>query len=50
MGMKETIFVFMGSDDTLQDEWAVMCAKTDIYANHLGEHIDKVWFQTHGAG
>ena len=40
----------MVSDDTLQDEWAVMCAKADIYANHLGEHIEKVWFQADGAG
>jgi hypothetical protein len=49
-GMKDVSFVFMVTDDTLQDEWAVMCAKADIYANHLGEHIEKVWCQADGAG
>jgi hypothetical protein len=49
-GMKDISFVFMVTDDTLQDEWAVMCAKVYIHSNHLGEQIEKVWFQAVGAG
>ena len=49
-GMKDVRFVFMVSDDTIQDEWEVMCAKADIYANHLDQRISKVWFQADGAG
>jgi hypothetical protein len=49
-GMKDTNFVFMVTDSTLQDEWSVLCAKADIYANHLDEQIEKVWLQADGAG
>jgi hypothetical protein len=40
-GMQDVSFVFMVIDDTLQDERAGMCAKADIYSNHLGEQIEK---------
>jgi hypothetical protein len=49
-GVKDVRFVFMVSDDSVQDEWEVMCAKSDIYTKHLPKHIEKVWFQSDGAG
>jgi hypothetical protein len=49
-GMKDVKFVFMVSDDTLQDEWEVMCGKAYIYSNHLPKEIKNVWFQADGAG
>jgi hypothetical protein len=49
-GLKDVRFVMMITDDTLQDEWSVMCAKHEIYSNHLPEFISKVKFQSDGAG
>ena len=41
-GMKDVKFVFMVSDDMLQDEWEVMCAKSHNYSNHLPSQVEKV--------
>jgi hypothetical protein len=49
-GMKDAKFVFYISDDTKQDQWSVMAAKSDVYANHLPGHISKAWFLADGAG
>jgi hypothetical protein len=50
-GLKDVRFIMMITDDTLQDEWPVMCAsKQEIYSNHLPEFILKVKFQSDGAG
>ena len=48
--LKDVRFVMMINEDTLQDEWSVMCAKQEIYSNHLPEFISKVKFQSDGAG
>jgi hypothetical protein len=49
-GMKDVKFVFYVTDDTKQDEWSVMAAKSDLYANHLPDHVSKAWFLADGAG
>jgi hypothetical protein len=49
-GIKDVKFIMMVTDDSLQDEWSVMCAKAEIYRNHLPSFIEKVWFQSDGAG
>ena len=48
-GVKEVRFVMMLTDDSLQDEWAVVCAKHEIYKNHLLAHIKKAIFVADGA-
>ena len=47
---KEVKFVMAVSDDTLQDETQVICAKAYVYRNHMPEHINKVWYRSDGAG
>jgi hypothetical protein len=49
-GRKEVKFVLMVTDDTLQDEWEVVCAKRYIYENELPIHIKQVPFRADGAG
>ena len=49
-GIKDVKFIMMVTDDSLQDEWSVMCAKAEIYRNHLPASIENVWFQSDGAG
>jgi hypothetical protein len=49
-GIKNVKFIMMVTDDSLQDEWSVMCAKAEIYRNHLPSSIENVWFQSDGAG
>ena len=48
-GIKEVRFVMMLTDDSLQDEWSVVCAKQEIYTNHLPKHIKKSIFVADGA-
>ena len=48
-GIKEVRFVMMFTDDGLQDEWAVACAKREIYENHLPDHIKNAIFVADGA-
>jgi hypothetical protein len=43
-GMKEVKFVFLVSDETLQDKWEVMslmCGKSYVYSTHLPKEIKK---------
>jgi hypothetical protein len=49
-GVKEVNFVMMVTDDTLQDEHGVACAKAIVYKNYLPKHIKKVRFVSDGAG
>ena len=49
-GIKEVKFVMMLTDDTVQDEWEVACAKYEICTNHLPEGIKRVCFHSDGAG
>jgi hypothetical protein len=50
VGKKDVKFVMMVTDDTLQDEWEVACAKKYIYENELPLHIKQVHFRADGAG
>ena len=47
--IKEVRFVMLLTDDSLQDEWAVICAKKEVYEKHLPSHIKKVIFVADGA-
>ena len=38
------------TDDTLQDEWSVMCAKSEVYSKHIPARCLNVWFLSDGAG
>jgi hypothetical protein len=49
-GMRDVSFVMMVTDDTLQDEHEVACAKAMLYSQYLPEHITKVRFVSDGAG
>jgi hypothetical protein len=49
-GLKEVTFVMMVTDDCLQDDWGVACAKSVLYKEYLPEHIKKVHFISDGAG
>jgi hypothetical protein len=49
-GMKDVSFVMMVTDDSLQDEHEVACAKAMLYSQYLPEHITKVRFVSDGAG
>jgi predicted lactoylglutathione lyase len=49
-GIKDVTFVMMLTDDSLQDEWAVACAKAYVYQYELPAHITKAHFVSDGAG
>jgi hypothetical protein len=49
-GVKDVKFVMMFTDDGLQDDWQIACAKHTIYTDHLPSHIKKVLFTSDGAG
>jgi hypothetical protein len=49
-GIKDVKFIFLVTDDTLQNEWRVMCAKSEIYSKHIPKECPYVWFQSDGAG
>jgi hypothetical protein len=49
-GIKEVNFVMMVTDDGLQDEWEVACAKKVVYTDYLPDHVKKVHFVSDGAG
>ena len=49
-GGKSVKFVLMVTDDTLQDEWEVICAKHHIYMHELPAHVTHVHFRSDGAG
>jgi hypothetical protein len=49
-GIKDVTFVMMLTDDSLQDEWAVTCAKAYVYQYELPAHITKAHFVSDGAG
>jgi hypothetical protein len=49
-GVKDVKFVMMFTDDGLQDDWQIACAKHTIYSEHLPSHIKKVLFTSDGAG
>jgi hypothetical protein len=49
-GLKEVTFVMMVTDDCLQDDWEVACAKNVVYKQYLPKHITKVNFVSDGAG
>jgi hypothetical protein len=48
-GLKEVTFVMMVTDDCLQDDWEVACAKSVVYKEYLSERIKKVHFVSDGA-
>ena len=43
-------YVMFLTNDTLQDEWEVLCAKKEVYENHVPPDCKVVWFRTDGAG
>jgi len=49
-GVKEVSFVMMVTNDGIQDDWAVACAKSYIYKNCLPDHVKKSNFVADGAG
>jgi hypothetical protein len=49
-GLKDVTFVMMVTDDCLQDDWDVACAKSIVYKEYLPKHIKKVHFVSDGAG
>jgi hypothetical protein len=49
-GIKDVKFIFLVMDNTLQDEWSVMWAKSEIYSKHIPKECPYVWFQPDGAG
>ena len=49
-GVKDVKFVMMFTDDGLQDDWQIACAKHTIYNDHLPSQIKKVLFTSDGAG
>jgi hypothetical protein len=49
-GLKEVTFVMMVTDDCLQDDWEVACAKSIVYKEYLPERTKKVQFVSDGAG
>jgi hypothetical protein len=49
-GIKQVSFVMMVTDDALQDEHEVACAKSIIYKQYLPPHVRKVRFTSDGAG
>jgi hypothetical protein len=49
-GLKEVTFVMMVTDDCLQDDWEVACAKSIVYKEYLPERTKKVHFVSDGAG
>jgi hypothetical protein len=49
-GIKEVTFVMMITDDCLQDDWEVACAKSVLYKEYLPAHVTKVHFVSDGAG
>jgi hypothetical protein len=49
-GVKDVKFVMMFTDDGLQDDWQIACAKHTLYTEHLPPQIKKVLFTSDGAG
>lgn len=49
-GVKKISFVMMVTDDCLQDEHEVACAKNTVYKKYLPDHVTKVRFTSDGAG
>jgi hypothetical protein len=49
-GLKEVTFVMMVTDDCLQDDWEVACAKSIVYKEYLPKRTKKVHFVSDGAG
>lgn len=49
-GLKDVSFVFMVTNDVLQDEHEVACAKKIIYSEYLPNNIKYVLFVSDGAG
>ena len=49
-GLKEVTFVMMVTDDCLQDDWEVACAKSIVYKEYLSKRTKKVHFVSDGAG
>lgn len=49
-GIKDVRFALLVTDDTKQDEWSVMCAKSEVYTRYIPDRCSKVWFQADGAG
>jgi hypothetical protein len=49
-GIKDLQFVMMITDDTLQDDWEVACAKHWVIKNCLSDNIKKFHFISDGAG
>ena len=47
-GIKEVRYIMMLTDDGLQNEWAVICAKLEIYENHVPSHITNSIFVADG--
>ena len=48
--MKDVTFVMLVTNDGMQDDWAVACAKSYIYEECLRDNIKKVIFVADGAG
>jgi hypothetical protein len=49
-GLKDVTFVMMVTNDCLQDDWGVACAKSVVYKEYLPKHIKKVLFVSDGTG
>jgi hypothetical protein len=49
-GMKDLKFVMMLTDDTLQDDWEVVCAKHHVLTSYVPDHIKRFKFIADGAG
>ncbi|CAJ1930039.1 unnamed protein product [Cylindrotheca closterium] len=49
-GVKDVSFVMLATNDACQDDWAVACAKSYVYENHLPDHVKKTIFVADGAG
>jgi hypothetical protein len=49
-GIKDVKIIFLVTDDTLQEKWIVMCAKSEIYSKHIPKECPYVGFQLDGAG
>lgn len=48
--MKVANFVYMISDDSLQDSQHVISSKYELYKNHLPSHVEEVFYRSDGAG
>jgi hypothetical protein len=49
-GIKDVTFVMMVTDDCLQDDWEVACAKSVVYKDYLPAHVKRAHFVSDGAG